>query len=95
MSTTPHRFATRCAHAGAKRSGGGKNEPAQPPIVQSAIFDLGGTDDAAAILSGTRKGNAYSRLASPTVGALARVLAALESGAEALVTRSRPSVEPI
>ena len=88
MSTTPHRFATRCAHAGAKRSGGGKNEPVQPPIVQSAIFDLGGTDDAEAIFSGARKGYAYSRFGNPTVDALARVLADLEGGAEALVTSS-------
>ena len=88
MSTTPHRFATRCAHAGAKRTGGGGNEAVQPPIVQSAIFDLGSSADADAIFSGARKGYAYSRFGNPTVDALARTLADLEGGAEALVTSS-------
>src|SRR5690606_9176186 len=88
MSTQPHRFATRCAHAGSKRNGGGKNEPVQPPIVQSAIFDLGGTADAEAIFSGSRKGYAYSRFGNPTVNALAGALADLEGGADGLVTSS-------
>lgn len=88
MNTTPHHFATRCARAGAQRSGGDKNEPVHPPIVQSAIFDLGGSADAEAIFSGTRKGYAYSRFGNPTVDALARALADLEGGAEALVTSS-------
>jgi cystathionine beta-lyase/cystathionine gamma-synthase len=88
VNTKPHHFATRCAHAGSKRSGGGKNEPVQPPIVQSAIFDLGGSADAEAIFSGARKGYAYSRFGNPTVDALARTLADLEGGAEAMVTSS-------
>lgn len=88
MSTTPHHFATRCARAGAKRSGGGGNEPVQPAIVQSAIFDLGDSADAEAIFSGARRGYAYSRFGNPTVDALARALADLEGGAEALVTSS-------
>lgn len=87
MNTTPHRLATRCAHAGAQRTGAG-NEPVQPPIVQSAIFDLGSSADADAIFSGERKGYAYSRFGNPTVEALARALADLEGGAEALVTSS-------
>lgn len=88
MSTQPHRFATRCARAGSKRNGGGKNEPVQPPIVQSAIFDLGDTAEAEAIFSGSRKGYAYSRFGNPTVDALAGALADLEGGAEGLVTSS-------
>ncbi len=88
MSTTPHRVATRCAHAGAQRTGGGENGPVQPPIVQSAIFDLGSSADADAIFSGARKGYAYSRFGNPTVDALAHALADLERGAEALVTSS-------
>jgi len=88
MNITPHRFATRCAHAGAKRTGGGENEPVQPPVVQSAIFDLGSSADADAIFSGARKGYAYSRFGNPTVDALAHALADLEGGAEALVTSS-------
>src|SRR5690606_21767508 len=81
-------FATRCAHAGAQRNGAGKNEPVQPPIVQSAIFDLGGTADAEAIFSGARKGYAYSRFGNPTVDALGQTLADLEGGAAGLVTSS-------
>ena len=88
MNTPPHRFATRCAHAGAKRTGGGENEPIQPPVVQSAIFDLGSSADADAIFSGARKGYSYSRFGNPTVDALARAVADLEGGAEALVTSS-------
>jgi cystathionine beta-lyase/cystathionine gamma-synthase len=88
MNPIPHRFATRCAHAGARPKSEGKNEPVQPPIVQSAIFDLGGTADAEAIFSRTRKGYAYSRFGNPTVDALAHALADIEGGAEALVTSS-------
>lgn len=87
MSLSRTRFATRCARAGAEPRRGG-NPPVQPPIVQSAIFDLGGTEDAEAIFSGARKGYAYSRFGNPTVEALARTLADLEGGAEALVTSS-------
>lgn len=88
MSTTSHRIATRCAHAGATRSVAGHNDPVQPPIVQSAIFDLGGVADAEALFSGNRPGYAYARFGNPTVDALARALADLEGGADALVTSS-------
>src|SRR4051794_14250701 len=88
MSATPHRFATRCVHAGAKPRDRGSNDPIQPPIVQSAIFDLGSSADAEAIFSGTRTGYAYSRFGNPTVDSLARALADLEGGAEALITSS-------
>lgn len=66
----------------------GANEPVQPSIVQSAIFDLGGAEEAEAIFSGARKGYAYSRFGNPTVDVLARTLADLEGGAEALVVSS-------
>lgn len=85
-SPTPQ-LATRCARAGAMPPGGA-NSPVQFPIVQSAIFDLGNTEDADAIFSGSRKGYAYSRFGNPTVDALAEALADLEGGAEALVTSS-------
>jgi cystathionine beta-lyase/cystathionine gamma-synthase len=86
-SESGYRFSTRCARVGTRRSDR-CNEPGQRPIVQSSIFDLGGTADAEAIFSGTRKGYAYSRFGNPTVEALARALADLEGGAEALVTSS-------
>ncbi|HYD83271.1 MAG TPA: aminotransferase class I/II-fold pyridoxal phosphate-dependent enzyme [Opitutus sp.] len=88
MSEPAHRFATLCARAGTQRRDAAANAPVQPPIVQSAIFDLGGTDDAEAIFSGARKGYAYSRFGNPTVDALARTLAVFEGGADALVTSS-------
>jgi cystathionine gamma-synthase len=88
VSTTPLNFATRCARAGTLGRAETANEPVQPPIVQSAIFDLGGTDEAEAIFAGTRKGYAYSRFGNPTVEMLARTLADLEGGADALVTSS-------
>ena len=87
-SASGYRFSTRCARAGVRRGDGGGNEPVQPPIVQSSIFALGGTADAEAIFSGARKGYAYSRFGNPTVEAVARALADLEGGAEALVTSS-------
>ena len=88
VSLPVRRFATRCARAGARSETGGKNEPVQPPIVQSAIFDLGDAADAEAIFSGARPGFAYTRFGNPTVEALARTLAELEGGAGALVTSS-------
>lgn len=81
-------FATRCARAGARGTLKGKNAPVQPAIAQSAIFDLGNSEEAEAIFSGAHSGYAYSRFGNPTVDALARTLADLEGGADALVTSS-------
>jgi len=83
------RLATRCAHGGASRAGSDRpNEPFQQAIVQSTVFDLGSSTEAEAIFSGVRKGYAYSRFGNPSVDALARMIADLEGGAEALVTSS-------
>lgn len=81
-------LATQCARAGSVSHRPGANEPVQPSIAQSAIFDLGGAEDAEAIFSGARQGYAYSRFGNPTVDVLARTLAELEGGAGALVTSS-------
>jgi hypothetical protein len=43
MKTAPHRFATRCAHAGAKRTGGGGNEPVQPHRAVAGHAGIGGS----------------------------------------------------
>src|ERR1035441_538158 len=89
MSADRRRLATRCAHGGAsRRSPGVTNAPFQPPIVQSTIFNLGTSEDAEAIFSGTRKGYAYSRFGNPSVEGLAEMIAELEGGAEALITSS-------
>ena len=79
---------TRCAHAGAPDERDGSNEPFQPAIVQSTIFDLGSSSDAEAIFSGARAGFAYSRFGNPTVERLAGAIADLEGGSGALVTAS-------
>lgn len=85
----PLQPATRCARAGTlARPDRGANDPIQPSVCQSASFDLGGSDDAEAIFSGTRRGYAYSRFGNPTVETLAATLADLEGGAGALITAS-------
>lgn len=49
MSALPHRFATRCARAGTRQSGGGGNEPVQPAIGGGLLsFELAGGEAAAA-----------------------------------------------
>ncbi|HEU5077649.1 MAG TPA: aminotransferase class I/II-fold pyridoxal phosphate-dependent enzyme [Opitutaceae bacterium] len=88
MKSSSLGLATQCARAGSVPRHSGANEPVQPSIVQSAIFDLGGAEEAEAIFSGARKGYAYSRFGNPTVDVLARTLADLEGGAEALVVSS-------
>src|SRR6185437_10232577 len=89
MSADLLRLATRCAHGGASRGGSDRpNEPFQQAIVQSTVFDLGTSAEAEAIFSGTRKGYAYSRFGNPSVDALAKIIADMEGGAEALVTSS-------
>ena len=88
MNKIPYRFATLCARAGAQHPRETPNTPVQPPIVQSALFDLGDADEAEAIFSGAKKGYAYSRFGNPTVDALAQTLANLEGGAGAMVTSS-------
>lgn len=80
--------ATLCARAGTAGQRTAANEPVHPPIVQSAIFHLDAAEDAEALFSGARPGHAYTRFGNPTVEALARTLAALEGGAEGLVTAS-------
>jgi cystathionine gamma-synthase len=89
VNTEPFHLATRCAHGGASgRESGKANEPFQQAIVQSTVFDLGTSAEAEAIFSGARKGYAYSRFGNPSVDALAKMIADMEGGAEALVTSS-------
>lgn len=83
-----HDLATHCAHGGAQLRSPHGNEPVQPPIVQSAIFDLGTSADAEDIFSGARSGHAYSRFGNPSVETLARLLADMEGGAGGLITSS-------
>lgn len=90
MQATHHPLQTRCAHAGLPKAGGGRglNLPAVPAIAQSTVFDLGSSDDAEALFSGSRPGFAYTRFGNPTVATLAAEIAALEGGQGALITSS-------
>jgi cystathionine beta-lyase/cystathionine gamma-synthase len=88
MSSKRHDLATRCAHGGTDHDARRGNQPIQPPIAQSATFDLGTSSEAEAIFSGSQPGYAYSRFGNPSVDALAKLLAELEGGAAALVTSS-------
>ncbi|MEZ5445587.1 MAG: aminotransferase class I/II-fold pyridoxal phosphate-dependent enzyme [Gammaproteobacteria bacterium] len=78
---------TICAHLGSDYAGA-ELGPFQTPIVQSTLFHLGTSAQAEELFAGKRKGYAYSRFGNPTVEVLAQAYAALEGGAEALVTSS-------
>ena len=78
---------TLCAHLGSEYSGS-ELGPFQTPIAQSTLFDLGTSEQAEELFAGLRNGYAYSRFGNPTVDVLAKALAALEGGTEALVTSS-------
>jgi len=78
---------TICAHLGSDHAGA-ELGPFQAPIIQSTLFHLGTSAQAEELFAGKRKGYAYSRFGNPTVEVLAQAYAALEDGAEALVTGS-------
>lgn len=88
MNAPRQDLSTRCAHGGARHDARRGNQPVQPVIAQSAIFDLGTSLEAEAIFSGAKHGYAYSRFGNPTVETLAQLLAELEGGSDALVTSS-------
>ncbi len=60
----------------------------QVPIAQSSLFRLGTPEEADALFAGSRKGYAYTRFGNPTVDCLAKALADLEGGQDAVVTAS-------
>ncbi|PTY08724.1 hypothetical protein DB347_03900 [Opitutaceae bacterium EW11] len=88
MNSSAPRPATLCAHGGQRHEARKGNQPLQPAIAQTAVFELGTAADAEAIFSHARDGYAYSRFGNPSVDALATLLAELEGGAGALVTSS-------
>ncbi len=75
--TTTHRFATQAVHAGAAP------DPATGARVQPIYFTNGfvfeSTEQAADIFAMRRTGFSYSRGSNPTVAALERRVAALET----------------
>lgn len=86
MSTAPHReaFSTRQVHAGSThRSAASRTTP----IYLTAGFPFEGFDDAAAHF-GQGDGFGYTRIGNPTVDAVERKIASLESGAQALLVAS-------
>ncbi|SIT72973.1 O-acetylhomoserine aminocarboxypropyltransferase/cysteine synthase family protein [Microbacterium sp. RU33B] len=86
MATAPHRqaFSTRQVHAGSTH-----RSPASrtTPIYLTAGFPFEGFDDAAAHF-GQGDGFGYTRIGNPTVDAVERKVASLESGAQALLVAS-------
>lgn len=86
MTTAPHReaFSTRQVHAGSTH----RSAPSRTtPIYLTAGFPFDGFDDAAAHF-GQGDGFGYTRIGNPTVDAVERKIASLESGAQALLVAS-------
>lgn len=79
-------FATQAIHAGYDPSDNAR--AAVTPIYASAAFDLGDAQRGDALAAGDLAGFEYSRVANPTVDALERRLAALESGVGAVALAS-------
>ena len=84
-----HRFATRAIHAGAAP------DPATGARVQPIYFTTGfvfdSTEQAADSFAGRRSGFSYSRGSNPTVAALERRVASLESAKAAVAVASGQS----
>lgn len=84
MSADTARFATRAVHASRIREAAA---PRATPIYLTAGFEFEDFDHAAEHF-GTGTGFGYTRTGNPTVRAVERQLAALESGADALLVGS-------
>ena len=79
-------FGTRCLHVG--QGPDPTTEAAAPPIYQTSSYEFPDAETAAARYALEDEGNVYSRIANPTVRALEKRLASLESGVDALATAS-------
>ena len=79
-------FGTRCVHAGQRADP--TTGAAAPAIYQTSSYEFPDADTAADLYALQEEGDVYSRISNPTVSALERRLADLESGAGALCTAS-------
>ena len=84
--TSPQGFGTRCVHAGEDRHG--QLASLTTDIALTSAFVLPGVDDLRAIVTGNSGAYYYTRNGNPTTAAAERKIAALEGGAEAIVTSS-------
>ena len=76
---------TICIHGGWKPK---KGEPQQLPIYQSTTFRYETSEQMAKLFDLEEKGYFYTRLANPTVDAVAKKIAALEGGVGCVLTSS-------
>jgi O-acetylhomoserine (thiol)-lyase len=76
---------TRCVHAGYSPK---KGEPRQLPIIQSTTFKYETSDQMGRLFDLEDSGYFYTRLANPTVDAVAAQICDLEGGVGAILTAS-------
>ena len=76
---------TECIHGGYEAK---KGEPRVLPIIQSTTFLYENSDQMAKLFDLEEEGYFYSRLANPTVDAVAKKIATLEGGVGAIMTSS-------
>lgn len=81
--TKEQKLGTKCLHAGYKAENGA---PQVLPITQATTFRYYNAEDVAKWFDLDSDTFAYSRLANPTVSALAERMAALENGSAAVCT---------
>jgi methionine-gamma-lyase len=80
-------FSTRAIRA-ASRAPRLRQTPTTVPIYQTATFESADTNELGEVLSDTRNGYAYSRIANPTTHALGEAYAELAGGASGLALAS-------
>ena len=76
---------TKCLHAGYEPKNG---EPLVMPIYQSTTFKYDSSDHLADLFDQKVMGHMYSRITNPTVSFVEQKIAALENGADAVLTSS-------
>ena len=74
-----------CLHSGYEPKNG---EPIELPIVQSTTFKYDNSDEMAMLFDLKKDGYFYTRLANPTIDAVARKICTLEGGVGAMLTSS-------
>ncbi len=83
--------ATHCVHAGEERHG--RATSLTTDIAQASVFVLPGIDELRRIAEGKSRAYMYTRYANPTTRVAEEKLAALEGGADCLVTASGMAAE--
>ncbi len=86
MNQNNYHFDTRRIHAG--YSSDDHFHAVNPPIYQTAAFDLGDIDRARRLWTGAENGGIYSRVGNPTVSVLEQRIAELDGGSAAIAVAS-------